>query len=99
MDPRKQLQSLVDEGSKTFLDSSWKLFNASERAHTTRYLECFGNGTIGYSNTSKVADELIKEFDPVPETKVDQKNVRRRVYDALNVFMALGIIHKDKCVC
>jgi transcription factor Dp-1 len=55
--------------------------------------------TIGYSNTSKVADELIKEFDPVPETKVDQKNVRRRVYDALNVFMALGIIHKDKYVC
>jgi transcription factor Dp-1/transcription factor Dp-2 len=30
------------------------------------------------------------------QPKVDQKNIRRRVYDALNVLMALGIIQKDK---
>ena len=26
----------------------------------------------------------------------DQKNIRRRVYDALNVLMAMDIIRKDK---
>lgn len=26
----------------------------------------------------------------------DQKNIRRRVYDALNVLMAMNIISKDK---
>ena len=26
----------------------------------------------------------------------DQKNIRRRVYDALNVLMAMNIIYKDK---
>jgi len=26
----------------------------------------------------------------------DEKNIRRRVYDALNVLMAMGIISKDK---
>lgn len=28
--------------------------------------------------------------------KVDFKNVQRRVYDALNVLSAMGIIYKDK---
>lgn len=28
--------------------------------------------------------------------KVDFKNVQRRVYDALNVFNAMGIVMKDK---
>ena len=26
----------------------------------------------------------------------DEKNIRRRVYDALNVLMALNIVHKEK---
>ena len=30
------------------------------------------------------------------ELKYDEKNIRRRVYDALNVLMALEIISKDK---
>jgi hypothetical protein len=29
-------------------------------------------------------------------TSSDEKNIRRRVYDALNVLMALDIISKDK---
>lgn len=48
---------------------------------------------------NEVADELVNEemqnttFDT---TNCDQKNIRRRVYDALNVLMALHIISKDK---
>ncbi|XP_039069055.1 transcription factor-like protein DPB isoform X5 [Hibiscus syriacus] len=47
-------------------------------------------------------DELVAEFsDPgssvaSPDQQYDEKNIRRRVYDALNVLMAMDIISKDK---
>ncbi|KAJ6303672.1 hypothetical protein OIU77_017533 [Salix suchowensis] len=51
----------------------------------------------------QVADELVAEFaDPTnsvstpDQQQYDEKNIRRRVYDALNVLMALDIISKDK---
>lgn len=53
----------------------------------------------GTTTYNEVADELVNEemqnttFDA---TNCDQKNIRRRVYDALNVLMALQIISKDK---
>jgi len=49
---------------------------------------------------NEVADELVAEFQRMQTdqlaTPIDQKNIRRRVYDALNVLMAMGIITKDK---
>ncbi|XP_071709461.1 transcription factor-like protein DPB [Rutidosis leptorrhynchoides] len=56
----------------------------------------------GRTTYNEVADELVAEFaDPgngeVPDQKqYDEKNIRRRVYDALNVLMAMDIISKDK---
>ncbi|CAB3991721.1 Transcription factor Dp-1 [Paramuricea clavata] len=56
-------------------------------------------GTTSYN---EVADELVQEFsDPEKhmsqaEQQYDQKNIRRRVYDALNVLMAMNIISKEK---
>ncbi|KZV57864.1 transcription factor-like protein DPB [Dorcoceras hygrometricum] len=54
-------------------------------------------------NPSQVADELVAEFsDPdisnatPDQQQYDEKNIRRRVYDALNVLMAMDIISKDK---
>ncbi|KAL5983011.1 hypothetical protein ACLOJK_017091 [Asimina triloba] len=51
----------------------------------------------------QVADELVAEFaDPSSslaspdQQQYDEKNIRRRVYDALNVLMAMDIISKDK---
>ena len=50
---------------------------------------------------NEVADELVKEFaasvltNPVDQA-YDEKNIRRRVYDALNVLMAMNIITKEK---
>ncbi|KAG1354971.1 transcription factor-like protein DPB [Cocos nucifera] len=48
-------------------------------------------------------DELVAEFaDPnsnlatPDQQQYDEKNIRRRVYDALNVLMAMDIISKDK---
>ncbi|XP_051138816.1 transcription factor-like protein DPB [Andrographis paniculata] len=57
----------------------------------------------GRTTYNEVADELVAEFaDPSnnPATpdqqQYDEKNIRRRVYDALNVLMAMDIISKDK---
>ncbi|KAL6976210.1 hypothetical protein U1Q18_025001 [Sarracenia purpurea var. burkii] len=57
----------------------------------------------GRTTYNEVADELVAEFaDPSnslssPDQQLyDEKNIRRRVYDALNVLMAMDIISKDK---
>ncbi|KAK7482852.1 hypothetical protein BaRGS_00025885 [Batillaria attramentaria] len=57
----------------------------------------------GVTSYNEVADELVAEFsDPrnmSPSDQAlayDQKNIRRRVYDALNVLMAMNIISKEK---
>lgn len=40
---------------------------------------------------------FLTQADPATgEIAYDEKNIRRRVYDALNVLMALGVIEKDK---
>lgn len=46
----------------------------------------------------QVADELVQEIgrEMGVVEKYDHKNIRRRVYDALNVLMAIDIIRKDK---
>eukprot|EP01136_Pigoraptor_vietnamica_P000551 Opistho-1_new@25990 len=57
----------------------------------------------GRTTYNEVADELVAEFSRMGETSqeatplgYDQKNIRRRVYDALNVLMAMNIISKEK---
>uniref|UniRef100_A0A0E0QZL8 Transcription factor-like protein DPB n=3 Tax=Oryza TaxID=4527 RepID=A0A0E0QZL8_ORYRU len=62
----------------------------------------------GRTTYNEVADELVAEFadpnnnfaSPDPDNpntpQFDEKNIRRRVYDALNVLMAMDIISKDK---
>ncbi|XP_025791378.1 transcription factor-like protein DPB isoform X2 [Panicum hallii] len=60
----------------------------------------------GRTTYNEVADELVAEFsdpninidspDPDNPSAYDEKNIRRRVYDALNVLMAMEIISKDK---
>ncbi|XP_026060648.1 transcription factor Dp-1 [Carassius auratus] len=52
---------------------------------------------------NEVAEELVSELSsgdnnisPNDAHVYDQKNIRRRVYDALNVLMAMNIISKDK---
>lgn len=52
----------------------------------------------GTTTYNEVADELVLQvMQENDKTKVfDEKNIRRRVYDALNVLMAMDIITKDK---
>ena len=55
----------------------------------------------GTTTYNEVADELVKKVVAErrledPNGSFDQKNIRRRVYDALNVLMAMDIISKQK---
>lgn len=55
----------------------------------------------GTTTYNEVADELVAKVvqerrKDDPNGKYDEKNIRRRVYDALNVLMAMDIIIKDK---
>lgn len=53
----------------------------------------------GVTTYNEVADELVQEEiegQPIDPMNYDQKNIRRRVYDALNVLMAMNIISKEK---
>ena len=55
----------------------------------------------GTTTYNEVADELVNQVledrrREDPNGKYDEKNIRRRVYDALNVLMAMDIITKDK---
>lgn len=51
----------------------------------------------GRTTYNQVADEIVTEFrDAPPEFPFDEKNIRRRVYDAINVLMAINLIEKDK---
>ncbi|XP_055351811.1 uncharacterized protein LOC129598087 [Paramacrobiotus metropolitanus] len=52
---------------------------------------------------NSVAEDLVQEYsDPNPTSKsrdeiaCEQKNIRRRVYDALNVLMAINVIQKER---
>ncbi|KAI9031783.1 E2F/DP family winged-helix DNA-binding domain-containing protein [Phycomyces nitens] len=52
----------------------------------------------GTTTYNEIADELTTDIrDSLENThSFDQKNIRRRVYDALNVLMGINIIAKDK---
>lgn len=55
----------------------------------------------GVTTYNEVADELALDIQASvgkERHSYDQKNIRRRVYDALNVLMAMNIIAKDKKV-
>lgn len=39
--------------------------------------------------------ELDQEVEHIPIENKDEQNIKRRVYDALNVLIALGVLKKD----
>ncbi|XP_053166249.1 transcription factor Dp-2 isoform X2 [Hemicordylus capensis] len=76
-----------DKNGKGLRHFSMKVCEKVQRKGTTSYNE--------------VADELVSEFANsnshlTTDSAYDQKNIRRRVYDALNVLMAMNIISKEK---
>ncbi|VDL63784.1 unnamed protein product [Hymenolepis diminuta] len=69
-----------------------------------RYARCVCNKVKekGITSYGEVADELVHEYAaehpmiPSEQLHYIQKNIRRRVYDALNVLMALNVLQKEK---
>lgn len=50
---------------------------------------------LGSSTYQEVADILVKETEEGDGDTKDEKNIRRRVYDALNVLIAVGVLQKN----
>ncbi|XP_056612463.1 transcription factor Dp-2 isoform X2 [Triplophysa dalaica] len=85
--PSSKRMKRADKNGKGLRHFSMKVCEKVQKKGTTSYNE--------------VADELVTEFTHasslIPTDSVyDQKNIRRRVYDALNVLMAMNIISKEK---
>ncbi|CAD6222195.1 GSCOCG00000805001-RA-CDS [Cotesia congregata] len=101
-------QIIKDASGKTFvtplLDHSTnrKRYDADGHdyvPHKRRKSEKVGKGLRHFS--MKVCEKVKKKGttsynEVADELQYDQKNIRRRVYDALNVLMAMNIISKEK---
>jgi hypothetical protein len=83
-----------------------RLAALTDSARTATALPCPAGSQVcekveskGTTSYNEVADELVAELkDGTMEDGIcyDEKNIRRRVYDAINVLMALDIIAKEK---
>ncbi|KAG9494480.1 hypothetical protein GDO78_002021 [Eleutherodactylus coqui] len=94
--------------TREFIDSDFSESKRSKRGEKSgkglRHFSmkvCEKVQTKGTTSYNEVADELVAEFTSsagqLPsDSAYDQKNIRRRVYDALNVLMAMNIISKEK---
>lgn len=83
--PSTQRRRKNDKAGKGLRHFSMRVCEKVEEKGTTTYNE--------------VADELVAEETAGSTNEnamYDQKNIRRRVYDALNVLMAMNIISKEK---
>ena len=50
---------------------------------------------VSITTYNEISENLIQEFSFI-DSRTDHKNIRRRVYDVLNVLHSMGIIEKDK---
>lgn len=81
---KKPRRTKTEKGNKGLRHFSMKVCQKVQEKNVTTYNE--------------VADELVHDITSAGEGggEFDQKNIRRRVYDALNVLMAMDIISKYK---
>eukprot|EP00656_Telonema_subtile_P043604 TRINITY_DN4994_c0_g1_i4.p1 TRINITY_DN4994_c0_g1~~TRINITY_DN4994_c0_g1_i4.p1 ORF type:complete len:372 (-),score=58.72 TRINITY_DN4994_c0_g1_i4:25-1140(-) len=83
--PKRPKDVAVDKASKGLRHLSLRVCQKVEHKGRTTYGE--------------VADELVSEIlgeSAEEDQSFDEKNIRRRVYDALNVLLAMDMIMKDK---
>lgn len=83
--PKRAKDVAVDKASKGLRHLSLRVCQKVEHKGRTTYGE--------------VADELVAEIlgeASEDDQSFDEKNIRRRVYDALNVLLAMDMIMKDK---
>eukprot|EP01080_Neovahlkampfia_damariscottae_P000347 gene347-6761_t len=84
---------------KNPVNTSQKKKKASRKDKGLRFYSqkvCEKVQQCGVTSYSEVANDLVEESKLENEEEHDEKNIRRRIYDALNVLMALDIIKKDQ---
>uniref|UniRef100_A0AC34QGF0 Transcription factor n=1 Tax=Panagrolaimus sp. JU765 TaxID=591449 RepID=A0AC34QGF0_9BILA len=105
-----RLESVVDDKEvvrRGIFDSAQRFCRTADKSRGLRHFStkvCEKVKEKGRTNYNEVADELVSEyFDSLttpPQSsekqQYDMKNIRRRVYDALNVLMAMNVIEKEK---
>ncbi|KAF7252910.1 Transcription factor Dp-1 [Varanus komodoensis] len=96
---------ITEPGCRFFTLVSWRNKKGEKNGKGLRHFSmkvCEKVQRKGTTSYNEVADELVAEFSTADahispnESAYDQKNIRRRVYDALNVLMAMNIISKEK---
>jgi transcription factor Dp-1 len=95
-------KKVEEKGTTTYNEVADELVKAvmddrRRSAHTTSIAETVPRAP-GADTESAEKKSAAANVAPPPSTddKMDEKNIRRRVYDALNVLMAMDIIVKDK---
>lgn len=105
--PSTQLEALANRSGKRSAEIDFETFSDSKRRKTDKDRKglrhfsmkvCEKVKAKGFTSYNEVAEELVAELtDPRCQSPSDdQKNIKRRVYDALNVLMAMNIISKEK---
>ena len=106
--PSAQIENLANRSSsKRAAEIDFETFSDSKRRKTDKDRKglrhfsmkvCEKVKAKGFTSYNEVAEELVAELtDPrCNSPSDDQKNIKRRVYDALNVLMAMNIISKEK---
>ena len=106
--PSTQIENLANRSSgKRAAEIDFETFSDSKRRKTDKDRKglrhfsmkvCEKVKAKGFTSYNEVAEELVAELtDPrCNSPSDDQKNIKRRVYDALNVLMAMNIISKEK---
>lgn len=100
---RRRKTDRIGKGLRHF---SMKVCEKVKEKGTTTYNEVADElveeVTMIFISTNKFAMDINCFYkqeakdQPINPASYDQKNIRRRVYDALNVLMAMNIISKDK---
>ena len=97
----------VDKGGKGLRHFSMKVCEKVQKKGTTTYNEVADELVAEFTDPARCtspADQVwmssiilsIGNCNNFQILQYDQKNIRRRVYDALNVLMAMNIISKEK---
>ncbi|KAG2335007.1 hypothetical protein Bca52824_006187 [Brassica carinata] len=97
-------RKLIDDDDEVVLDKKGQSRTTGDGLRLFSVMVCHKLEAKKITTYKEVADEIISDFatikqnaeKPLNENEYNEKNIRRRVYDALNVFMALDIIARDK---
>lgn len=75
----------VGRNSKGLKYLSESVYNIVSQLSTTKYKEV----------ADRLVSEIISEEEGTGDKRKDEHNVKRRVYDALNVLIAAGLLRKE----